>query len=468
MPRRGDRVRSGGPPPDRVLVRSQVESLDLEGRGVARNDGKVVFIEGALPGEIVQWERLRGKARWDVGRVVEVERASPFRVAPGCPSFGTGPGHCGGCSMQHLDARSQVAVKQRVLEETLWHIGRVRAEQVLRPVAGQAWGYRHRARLAVRYVERKGAVLVGFHERGSSFVADMHYCPVLAPPVNRLLGPLRELVGSLSIRERLPQVEVAIGADSTVLVLRVLEPPTEGDLELLRAFASRHGVTFWLQSSGPASAVPMDSSEVTHADELRLALPEFGVSLPFRPTDFTQVNHRANEVLVRRALSLLEVRAGERLVDFFCGLGNFTLPIARTAAMVLGIEGSEALLERARAAAREHGLDARTQFSCANLFEWTAGDWGRLVSKLGGAPDRVLVDPPREGALAVVQSMVAAPPRRLVYVSCNPATLARDVAWLVHEAGWSLRRVGVVNMFSHTSHVESVAVLEPGLAAPGG
>jgi 23S rRNA (uracil1939-C5)-methyltransferase len=471
MPRRGARVRRPDPAREsapRQTVQSRVDSLDLEGRGVARHDGKVVFIEGALPGEVVRWERLRGKARFDVGRVVEVVRASPFRVAPGCPNFGIGPGYCGGCSMQHLDARTQVAIKQRVLEETLWHIGKVRPGRILRPVAGQAWNYRHRARLAARFVAAKGGVLVGFHERGSSFVADMHGCPVLARPVDGMLDALRALVGTLSIRERLPQIEVAIGADSTVLVLRVLEPPAPDDLARLRAFAAEHAVTFWLQPAGPASAAPMDPAggsdgpAIGPGDELHLGLPEFGVSLPFQPTDFTQVNHRANEVLVRRALALLDPQLGERIADFFCGLGNFTLPIARSAALVFGIEGSESLLARARAAADRHGLAERTRFSCANLFTWTAQDWNTLLGQAGGRIERVLIDPPREGALALVQAIAShAPPRRIVYVSCAPATLARDLAWLVHEAGWRVPMAGVVNMFAHTSHVESVAVLEP-------
>jgi 23S rRNA (uracil1939-C5)-methyltransferase len=368
--------------------------------------------------------------------------------------------------MQHLDARAQLAIKQRVLEDSLWHIGRVRPEQMLRPIAGPAWQYRYRARLSVRHVPKKGGVLVGFHERSSSYVADMTGCEVLPVQVSRLIVPLRGLIGELSLRDRLPQIELAVteSADQAlqvVLVLRVLQEPTADDRARLTAFAGREGVEFWLQSSGPQTAVPLTADQPS---SLQLRLPQFGVALPFRPTDFTQVNHRVNEALVSRAIRLLAPAATERVVDFFCGLGNFTLPLATQAAHVLGYEGSEALLDRARLAAQGNGLSARTTFAARNLFEWTDDDWSAMHD--GGGADKVLVDPPREGALAVVRSLAATsrPPARVVYVSCNPATLARDCAVLVHEGRWQLRAAGVVNMFPHTSHVESIAVLEPGTA----
>jgi 23S rRNA (uracil1939-C5)-methyltransferase len=439
---------------------AQVDSLDLEGRGVARIDGKVAFIDGGLPGERVLWQRHRAKARFDTGRAVAILHASTLRAVPRCPHFGTGPGSCGGCTMQHLDPRAQVSIKQRMLEETLWRIGHVHPEMVLRPICGLSWNYRHRARLTVRHVERKGGALVGFHERASSYVADMRSCSILAGPVATLLVPLRELVGSLSIRARLPQIEVAVAQGGTVLVLRVLEPLTSADEELLDAFARQHPVRFWIQPGGPDTAQPLHSDPQT---TLALPLPEFGLALPFRPTDFTQVNHATNEVLVRRAIGLLDPRPGEIAVDFFCGMGNFTLPIATRLACVHGIEGSAALLERAGAAAQAAGLGAKVQFSARNLFDWTPEDWSALRRSAGGRIDKVLVDPPRDGALAVIQSIGAepAPPRRLVYVSCNPATLARDCGWLVNEAGWHLRAAGIVNMFPHTGHVESIAVLEP-------
>lgn len=442
----------------------EIESLDQEGRGVGHRDGKAVFVEGALPGESVRYERRRNKPSYESGRVVAIERASVLRTQPRCPHFGLGPGACGGCSMQHLDAHAQIAIKQRVLEDGLWHIARIRPERILRPIAGPAWRYRYRARLTVRHVAKKGGVLVGFHERASSYVADMRSCEVLPSKVSGLLVPLRRLVESLSIRDRLPQIELAVadgqGRLQIVLVLRVLNSPNEEDRTRLAAFAASEGVELWLQPGGPQSAVPLDPRQPAG---LRLELPEFGVSVPFGPTDFTQVNHSVNQALVARALRLLDPRPGDAVVDFFCGLGNFTLPLATRAAHVYGFEGSAALLERARAAAQVNQLASRVTYGVCNLFEWTADDWDSIVRRAGGVA-RVLIDPPREGALAVAQALVAtrSPPGRVVYVSCNPATLARDCAILVHEAGWRLRAAGIVNMFPHTSHVESIAVLEPG------
>ncbi len=439
----------------------EVDSLDLEGRGVGRREGKVVFVAGALPGERVAARALRSKPSYETAVVSRVLRTSAQRVQPRCPHFGIHAGACGGCSMQHLDARAQLAIKQRALEDTLWHIGRLRPEMMLRPLAGPAWGYRQRARLAVRDVEKKGGVLVGFHERASSFVADLRECHVLPPHVSRLLIPLRELVASLSLRRRLPQIEVAVSADNgspqTVLVMRVLHAPTDADRARLREFARQYGVALWLQPGGPDTAAPIDSEETV---SLRLSLPEYQISLPFGPTDFTQVNHAVNQVLIRRVATLLAPAPESRVVDFFCGLGNFTLPLARCAHHVVGIEGSAQLVERARRAAAANGLAGRASFEQRDLVELNRDDWQDLMSRHGHA-DGVLLDPPREGALAVarVLSQDALRPRRLVYVSCNPATLARDCAILVHEGGWHFKAAGVVDMFPHTSHVESIALL---------
>lgn len=439
---------------------AEIDSLDLDGRGVARLEGKVAFIDGALPGERVLWQRTRSKPRFDTGRVVQILRASSDRVAPRCPHFGLERGCCGGCTMQHLEARAQVAIKQRMLEETLWHIGRVRPELVLRPICGPTWHYRQRARLAVRYVARKGGALVGFHERASSYVADMRQCEVLPESVSRLLVPLRSLIERLSIRERLPQIELAVGRDATVLVLRILAALTETDRQLLTEFSMKHSVVFWTQSEGPESAKPLDPQQPC---TLEVALPEFGLKLPFRPTDFTQVNHRTNEVLVHRALALLAPQADEVVADFFCGMGNFTLPIATRSRKVLGLEGNASLLERARTAASGAGLAEKVSFWQSDLFKWTADDWAGLCRSVGGKVSRVLIDPPRDGAIALVQSLAGqAPPSRIVYVSCNPATLARDCGYLVQQKSWRLLAAGVVNMFPHTSHVESITVLEPG------
>ena len=436
-----------------VILRLEIESLDLDANGVARNDGKVVFVRGALTGETVTARVVRRKPKYDVAEVETIECASAQRVVPKCPNFGI----CGGCSMQHVEPRAQVSLKQRVLEDTLWHIGKVRAETMLAPIVGPAYGYRYRARLSVRHVPKKGGVLVGFHERGSSYVADMRECHVLPPAASALLVPLRELVGALSIRDRMPQVELAHGETHIELVLRVLQSPTDADLVLLRQFSERHGVALWLQSSGPDS-IEYLCGPAGEQSTLHYALPEFGVVMPFRPTDFTQVNHAINATLVSRALSLLDVQADERVADLFCGLGNFTLPLATQAAEVLGIEGSKTLVERACANALANGLQLKASFRAANLFQITPQTWQSL-----GAFDRLLIDPPREGAHALVQALIAPGsirPRRIVYVSCNPATLARDAAILIHEGGLVLRTAGVINMFPHTSHVESIAVFE--------
>jgi 23S rRNA (uracil1939-C5)-methyltransferase len=440
-----------------------VESLDLEANGVAHHEGKVVFVRGALPGERVQAAIIRRKPRFDVAQTIGILRESHARVVPRCPHFGV----CGGCSMQHLHPAIQLAIKQRALEDQLWHIGRLKPATVLRPIAGPAWGYRYRARLSVRYVPKKGGVLVGFHERGSSYVADMRECRVLPAAVSRLLLPLRELVAGLSLRERLPQIEVAVGDDAGVhvvaLVFRVLDPPTAADLESIRQFAARESVECWLQPKGPDSIRLLCTREgVLSADDrdsaLGYRLDEFGVRMPFRPTDFTQVNHRVNEVLVSRALGLLDPQQGDRVADLFCGLGNFSLPLATRAREIVGIEGSETLTRRARENAVLNGLDDRASFRSANLFEVDLPLWQSL-----GHFDRVLIDPPREGALELVRALSADPgkPVRIVYVSCNPATLARDAAILVHEGGFELVAAGAVNMFPQTSHVESIAVFEP-------
>ena len=433
----------------------RIESLDNEGRGVARVEGKTVFVEGALPGEHAEIETFRRKPNFDVARALVLADTNPSRTIPRCPHFGV----CGGCTLQHADVALQVAAKQRVLEDALARIGRVSAGQLLPPIYGPAWEYRYRARLSVRNVPRKGGVLVGFHERRSSFVADMRECHVLPRKISDLLPRLRTLVERLSIRDRVPQIELAIGdrpegCDVPVyaLVFRILEPLTHEDEAQLRGFSESHAVDVWLQTGGPATAVPF------HPPDSRLgyALPEFGVFVPFGPTDFTQVNPFVNRVLVRRAIGLLAPQTGERIADFFCGLGNFTLPIARRGAHVVGVEGSAGLVRRAEENAAFNGLAERTSFRVADLFTATPESVAALLPLT-----RALIDPPREGALELVRSLPAASDanalQRIVYISCNPATLARDSAVLVHDRGYTLDAAGVVNMFPHTAHVESVA-----------
>ena len=446
-------------PKDRFEI--EIESLDQDGRGGGHREGKAVFVEGALPGESVVYERLRNKPSYEVGRMVELRRAGTLRVSPRCPHFGLEPGCCGGCAMQHLDPYAQVAMKQRVLTDALWHIGKLRPERLLPPIYGPFWGYRHRARLTVRDVAKKGGILVGFHERSSSYVADMHSCAILPRHVSDMIDPLRDLVSGLSIRQRMPQVEVAVDGDGrTALVFRTLEPATDGDLEKMLAFGREHGADIWLQPKGPESAMPVDPAL---ENSLGLSLRESGVRIAFKPTDFTQVNHALNEAMVSRAVGLLEVGPSMNVIDFFCGLGNFTLPLATRCAHVTGIEGSEGLVKRACAGAAENGLSEKADFIARNLFTWTGQDWDEAWERRGGI-DRVLLDPPREGAQAVCQALAATDrrPARVVYVSCNPATLARDCAILHHQGGWRLRAAGVMNMFPHTGHVESMALLEPG------
>jgi 23S rRNA (uracil1939-C5)-methyltransferase len=360
--------------------------------------------------------------------------------------------------MQHLEPSAQVAMKQRVLEDNLKHIGKTKAEHIMRPLYGPTWAYRYRARLSVRWVPKREVVLVGFHERHSSFVAHMTSCQIVPKHISDMLVPLRELIRALSIYQQVPQIEVAVGEESTVLVLRIMAPQSRADEALLKAFADRWNIEWWLQPKGPETAAPF----YPIGKELYYTLPEFGIRMPFKPTDFTQVNHQINRLLVHKALGLLDVQKDERVADLFCGLGNFTLPLATRAREVVGIEGSSALTTRALENARANGLADKTTFYTRNLFEITSGDLVAL-----GKFDRMLIDPPRDGAVALAEALAelrltnpALLPKRIVYVSCGPATLARDAGILVHRAGYRVSRAGVANMFPHTSHVESVAVFD--------
>ena len=468
-----------------------IESLDIEAQGIAhRADGKVVFIEGALPFEIVTANVYRKKSSFEKATLMAIAHESSQRVRPGCPHFGMHTGACGGCKMQHLHVSAQVAVKQRVLEDNLQHIGKLKADNLLRPIEGPAWGYRYRARLSVRYVRKKGVVLVGFHERKSAYVADMSQCPVLPRHVSDMLLPLRALIGNMDAKETIPQIELACGDTVTAMVLRHMEPLSSGDMARLRAFASSYpGLQWWLQSGGLDTVKLLDEGNQSDnaSMELNYGLPEYGVVMPFKPTDFTQVNPQINQVLVSRALRLLAVEPHERVIDWFCGLGNFTLPLATLAREVLGIEGSEVLVARSREnyernkpAGRQRRALCATNFVARNLFEMTPA----LLVKDGRA-DKWLVDPPREGAFELFKSLAAlhqqmvtgvpcddgkhqqslvlgdwAMPKRIVYVSCNPATLARDAGVLIESSAYRCSAAGVVNMFPHTAHVESIAVFD--------
>jgi 23S rRNA (uracil1939-C5)-methyltransferase len=420
-----------------------IDSLDAEGRGVARNaEGKVVFVEGALPGEEVAFQVLKKKASFEIGRLTAIAKGASSRQAPRCPHFGV----CGGCSLQHTDSRTQMAAKQRWLEENLARIGKVEPEILLPIVYGEEWRYRRRARLGARFVDKKGGALVGFREKRSSYITDMRECPVLPEAISDLIVPLRELTEKLSIRARLPQIEVAVGDNAAVLVVRHLDPLSPADEALLRQFSQQHRIHLWLQPGGPETARPFEPPQ----SELYYDLAEFGVRVWFGPTDFTQVNHGVNRILVSRAVRLLDPQPGERIADLFCGLGNFSLPLAVRGAQVVGFEGSAGLVERARSNAAANGLVA--QFEVMNLFKPNLEAFGPF--------DKLLIDPPREGAVEIAKSLAPGGPRRIVYVSCDPATLARDAGILVHTQGFRLSAAGVVNMFPHTAHVESMALFE--------
>jgi 23S rRNA (uracil1939-C5)-methyltransferase len=400
----------------------------------------VVFVEGALPGERAAVRVFQTKRKFDLARVTSILEASAGRREPRCPHFGV----CGGCATQHADERTQMAAKQRWLEDNLERIGKVRPETLLPIVYGPEWGYRRRARLSARHVPSRGGALVGFRERRSTHVADMRECHVLPQELSQLIPELRRLVEKLSLRERLPQIEIAAGDNATALVFRHLQPLTEDDKAFLREFSDTHGMHVWLQPGGPESAHPFHPAH----SELYYELPEFGLRIHFRPTEFTQVNFAMNRVLVSRALRLLDPQPGERVADLFCGLGNFSLPLATRGAQVVGFEGNRELVERARQNAAANGLVA--QFEVMNLFSSSILSFGPF--------DKLLLDPPREGAVEIVKGLPAEWPRRIVYVSCDPATLARDAGILAHTKGFRLAAAGVVNMFPHTAHVESIAV----------
>ncbi|NLF55113.1 MAG: 23S rRNA (uracil(1939)-C(5))-methyltransferase RlmD [Thauera phenolivorans] len=428
-----------------------IESLDHEGRGISHVDGKAVFVEGALPGERVEYAVLRERPRYVQAETVRVLKPSAQRVVPRCAHFGS----CGGCSMQHLDPVAQAAAKQRILEDGFWHIGRLAPQIIYPAIHGSSWGYRYRARLSVRVVPSKGGVLIGFHQKRSSYIADMQACPVLPPRISALVPDLHRLIAGLSIADRVPQIEIAVSDTATAFVFRHLLPFSAQDEAALATFADAHGIQVWTQAGGPDSAAPLQPKD---GPELAYFLPEFDVRLDFRPTDFTQVNVDINRLLIRRAMQLLDPQPGERIADLFCGLGNFSLPIARRGATVIGVEGSEALVARAAENARANRLAANSEFHVANLFDSTEDSLTAL-----GRLDKMLIDPPREGAIAVVKAISPQQrPARIVYVSCNPATLARDAAVLVHEKGYVLRGAGIANMFPQTSHVESIALFEAG------
>lgn len=426
----------------------EIRNLSPEGRGVAQVEGKTVFIPGALAGERVSFRYSARHRRHDEGRLEAVLRPSPDRVTPRCAHADI----CGGCSLQHLSGSAQLRDKEAALRETLSRLGGVEPEGWLAPLESPVhWGYRQKARLGVKWVEKKGRVLVGFREQRSGLIADIQSCAVLDERVGMLLEPLARRIEQLSIRERLPQIEIAVGEAAPVLVLRVLSEPSAQDRAALCAFAQEHGIRFGIQSAGPDSIVPLcDEAPLSQS----YSLPDFGIEFSFEPTDFTQVNAGLNRLMVKQALELLDPGPDDNVLDLFCGLGNFTLPLATRAGQVTGVEADAGLIERAKANARRNNL-ANLNFEIANLYE-SLDDAAWLKQRYGKA----LIDPPRSGAAEILELLPKLGVQRLVYVSCYPATLARDAGILVKEHGYRLKKLGIMDMFPHTAHVESIALFE--------
>ncbi len=439
--------------PDPTPVQATIESLTHEGRGVARIEGKTVFIDDALAGEVVEFIYTRKKRDFDEGRLHRIITPSKHRVEPGCAHFGI----CGGCRLQHLDAIEQLRVKESVLLDNLKRVGKVEAETVLAPLSGGSWGYRRKARLGVRYVHKKERVLVGFRERGSSFLAELDSCRVLHPSVGEKLLLLGEVIRKLSIYRQIAQIEVAVADNAAALIFRNLEELAEEDRNTLIEFGRDHNFQIYLQPKGP-DTVALLSSEANPEQEqagLYYELQDYGLKLQFEPADFTQVNHDINTKMVKRALELLQLDKDDTVLELFCGLGNFTLPMARQAKQIVAVEGDAGLIQRARENALANGID-NVEYHVANLMEnldnmpWLKKD----------AYNKVLLDPPRSGAREVLPYIAASGARRIVYVSCHPGTLARDAGELVHEYGYHLHAAGVMDMFPHTAHVESIALFE--------
>jgi len=430
---------------------AEIDGISHDGKGIAAVEGKKVFVAGALQGETVMFQRRKRHRNYDEAELLEVIEASPLRIEPRCAAFG----NCGGCSLQHLSPDDQRAIKAGTLRDNLERIGQVVPDEWLDPVfnpgAEGSWNYRRRARLGVKDVPAKGRVLVGFREAHASYVCDMHRCEVLAQPVDGLLDALSELIGQLSIRARLPQIEVAVADNATTLLFRVLDSPTDADTSLLRQFGVTHNVQIALQTGGLGTASPLDDSTY---QALRYSLPEFEVEIEFRATDFVQVNAPVNRLMVAKAIELLQVSNTDRILDLYCGIGNFSLPLARRAAAVLALEVEQLQVDRGRFNATHNKIE-NCEFRTADLSlvdgndRWIKEDW-----------DKVLLDPARSGAEAIVANMARIGPERIVYVSCHPGTLARDAGVLVREQGYRLSAAGIIDMFPHTGHVESIAVFE--------
>lgn len=427
-------------------VRVTVESMSHDGRGVAHVDGKAVFIDGALPGEELSFLYTARSRKHDEGRLCELFQASEQRVEPKCAHFEI----CGGCSLQHQHPDSQILSKQQTLLDNLERIGKVRPERILDALTGPAWGYRNKARLGVKYVRKKGRVLVGFREKRKPYLADIQRCEVLHPSVGERLEELANLIQGMEARERIAQIEVAVGEQATALVFRHLDPLSEGDRQILRDYAQQTGLHIWLQPGGPDTVAPFWPQD----SQLSYHLQDHDIEMPFRPTDFTQVNVEINRAMIHQALTLLDIEKDSRVLDLFCGLGNFTLPMARRAAQVTGVEGDAGLVQRARENAA-HNAIRNVDYHAVDLTQEPGGQvWMRQTY------DRILLDPPRSGAQEMMPFVASLGATRIVYVSCHPGSLARDAGLLVNEYGYRLVATGVMDMFPHTAHVESMALFE--------
>ncbi len=425
-----------------------IDAATHDGRGIAAISGKKVFVAGALPGETVQFIRRKSRRNYDEAELLEVIEASADRITAKCAAFG----RCGGCSLQHVSAQYQRDIKEQTLKDNLERIAKVEPESWLAPMTGPVWNYRRRARLAVKDVAGKGRVLVGFRERHAPFITDMHRCEVLAQPIDSLLDELSDLIGKLSIRARLPQIEVAIAENGVALVFRVLDPPDDADRRLLTAFGSANALRIYLQPAG------LDSLQLLYPQSsdalLYYTLSEFNIKIEFEPVDFIQINNEINQQMVAFAIAQLQPGADDRVLDLFCGIGNFSLPLARFSGAVLGVEGDKNLVARAAANAKRNDLD-NAEFRVADLSKI---DGSEAWVKAGC--DRLLLDPARSGAAEIVARMNLLGPERIVYVSCHPGTLARDAGTLVHEHGYQLEAAGIIDMFPHTAHVESIAIFK--------
>ena len=441
------RNRRGKPlPQESVLVK--IDSLSHEGRGVGRIEGKTVFVDSALPGETAEMKYTFQRGKFDEGRSISIENPHPDRVEPPCAYFGV----CGGCSMQHLSNTAQITHKQHILDEQFRHFANVEPEQWLSPLQADLIGYRTKARLGVRYVIKKERALIGFREKYSNFLADIETCPVLVDPVSRLLQPMSELIATMDSRLFIPQIEVACGDEGICLIVRHLQPITEKDQNAWVEFAQANKLIIYLQPKGPKTIHRIWPIEEQEA-KLSYSLPEFDLEILMKPLDFTQVNSSINQRMISLALELLEVDCNDTILDLFCGLGNFTLPLARKAKYVVGVEGVQDMVDRGIANAKYNQLDNVDFFQADLASDLTDAQW------LDRNYNKVLIDPARSGALEVISNIVKINPDKILYVSCNPATLARDTGELV-KSGYKLIKAGVMDMFPHTTHVESIALFE--------